>query len=589
LIEPATNLLAELYNLFDRLSAARGLDAVLDEVLSAAMSVTDSEMGNIGLYSKRTQALHVVTYRGFPQEYVEYMSTHKRPVQNGPSAQAIANRCRIVVPDVSQEPAFELLRPWVERADFTSMQATPILSREGEAIGTICTYSRNHHVPSAERLSLLDIYSKLAADAIERERAEESLRESEERFRGLHALTAQLSEMNTLEESLDEVLSSVISLVGADAGLLRLFEDDHGTMPFVTRRGLEEWFIHYFATLPRDLDAQAPTRYAITRREAFAIEDIYDHPVFKPHQQIMERAGFRSVLAVPLINQTSRPVGAICTYFRDRLQPEPERMQILELYARLASNSIERLTRAAEMERTEQKLREALSTKDQFLGMVSHELRTPMTMIRGLASVLRRNRVRRDVLHEVYQDLGDASERLYRLIENMLILARLEVGQTPKTELLLVDKLLGTTTARLTGEMPNLRLQVGPLPADVIILGIRQSLEQILRNLFENADKYSEPGSPVEFQVTVREDVVQFSILDRGMGLKNPEEIFQPFRRDSAAEQVAPGLGLGLAVCKMLLDAQGGKIWAEPRLGGGSAFHFTLNRAREEDIPDLAI
>jgi two-component system sensor histidine kinase KdpD len=236
------------------------------------------------------------------------------------------------------------------------------------------------------------------------------------------------------------------------------------------------------------------------------------------------------------------------------------------------------------MARTEQALREALSTKDHFLGMVSHELRTPMTMIRGLASVLRRNRdLDADSLEEVYRDLGDSSERLYRLIENMLVLARLEVGQAPVTELLLVDKLLNTTAGGLRGEMPHLNLQIRAVPSNTIVVANRQYFEQVLRNLVENAHKYSAAEAPVELEARIDGDAVRISVLDRGIGLKNHEEVFRPFEREAKAQQVAPGLGLGLAVCRTLIEAQGGRIWAEPREGGGAVFSFTLQRTKEHE------
>jgi signal transduction histidine kinase len=586
-IDPATNLLAELYTLSDRLSAARGLTPVLAEVLSAAITLTDCEMGNVGLYNQSNEDFNVVVFQGFSDEYVERMRTQTTPVKSGPSARALAGRRRVIVPDVYEDPAVEDFLPVVSLAGFSSMQATPILSRDGEPIGTICTYRRDTILPSRERLELLDLYSRLAADAIEREQAQVSLRRSEERFRKLHELTLQLSGVSGWQESLDEILDATCSLLDADAGVLRLIEDNQGAYPAHAWRGIgQEWKDH-FVPLSAELDAEAPSRHAISRGQPIIIKDMYAHPGFKRHEAIVRNQGFESALAIPLINQQGEPIGGMCVFWMQPHEPSAEQLQVAQLYARLASDTIERLARESEMARTEHLLRDALSTKDHFLGMVSHELRTPMTMIRGLSSVLRRNPdLGKDALKEVYRDLGDASERLYRLIENMLVLARLEVGQAPATELLLVDKLLSTTAERLRGEMPHLKLSMGPLPYGTIVACNRQYIEQVLRNLVENAHKYSKAEAPVELEATAEDDVVRFSVLDRGIGLKNPESVFQPVRRETTAEQTAPGLGLGLAVCRTLLEAQGGAIWAEQRPGGGSVFNFTLQRARElESVP----
>src|SRR5690606_31622651 len=133
MIEPATSLLADLYRLTDRLSAARGLENVLDEVLSAAMALTNSDMGNIALYSTRTGSFTMPLYKGFSRAYVEYMLTsQKRPAPGGPREQALETLRRVIIPSVVEDSAFTPFRYWVEEAGFVAMQATPIVSRHGE-------------------------------------------------------------------------------------------------------------------------------------------------------------------------------------------------------------------------------------------------------------------------------------------------------------------------------------------------------------------------------------------------------------------------------------------------------------------------
>jgi len=114
--------------------------------------------------------------------------------------------------------------------------------------------------------------------------------------------------------------------------------------------------------------------------------------------------------------------------------------------------------------------------------------------------------------------------------------------------------------------------------ADTIVLAIETYLEQILHNLLQNAAKYNQQDAPVDISTVVSERMVEICVADRGIGVKDRDLVFQPFHREADADKRASGMGLGLAVCKALVEAQGGSIWVEEREGGGSIFCFTLPR-----------
>jgi signal transduction histidine kinase len=109
-------------------------------------------------------------------------------------------------------------------------------------------------------------------------------------------------------------------------------------------------------------------------------------------------------------------------------------------------------------------------------------------------------------------------------------------------------------------------------------LGSANWTRQILRNLLSNAEKYSPPEQPIEVDIEIdAPSLLTVHVLDRGIGI--PEEtavLFEPFWRDGDARRVAGGMGIGLAVSRWLAHAQGGDIWAQPRVGGGSDFAFTV-------------
>jgi len=118
----------------------------------------------------------------------------------------------------------------------------------------------------------------------------------------------------------------------------------------------------------------------------------------------------------------------------------------------------------------------------------------------------------------------------------------------------------------------------------MIAEGQPEYLRQVLPNLVGNAEKYSPGAEPINLQARLGHEGVVISVLDRGPGVASAESeiIFQPFYRSGRTSTGVSGAGIGLAVCKLLVQAQSGRIWTQPRRGGGSVFAFTLPVAVEE-------
>lgn len=224
--------------------------------------------------------------------------------------------------------------------------------------------------------------------------------------------------------------------------------------------------------------------------------------------------------------------------------------------------------------RHREKLREA------FLSLLSHELRTPITAIYGGASVLGRadDNLDADTRREILDGVVEESNRLSRLVEDLLVLARLDEGVDVGREPALLQHLVPAAIDRdwPEGSSPTIRVTADAgLPP---VSGDETSIQQVVHNLVSNAAKYSPAGSIVQVRVEGRDHEVRVRVLDRGRGLSQAEaaRVFEPFYRSEAAERMASGAGIGLFVCRRLIEAMGGRIWAEPRDGGGSEFGFGL-------------
>jgi PAS domain S-box-containing protein len=229
----------------------------------------------------------------------------------------------------------------------------------------------------------------------------------------------------------------------------------------------------------------------------------------------------------------------------------------------------------------EEALRRSAEIRDQFLSLVSHELRTPISVIVGNGQILSR---RGDSLapqdrQQAYEDIAFEAERLQRIIENLLLLTRVEAGEALELDFLHLERLVELAIKTVQRRSPERVIDFscrGPVPA---AFGDATLVTLILENLIGNADKYSPAGETIEVTLAVNEvNQAEVHVLDRGIGLSADDLIgmFSPFYRSFDAKERASGMGLGLAVCKKAVEEQGGHIAAAPRSDGGADFWFTL-------------
>jgi PAS domain S-box-containing protein len=225
-------------------------------------------------------------------------------------------------------------------------------------------------------------------------------------------------------------------------------------------------------------------------------------------------------------------------------------------------------------------LRSAIEVKDQFLSMVSHELRTPISIIVGNGQLLLRRLEALEPEERIQslRDIASQGERLQRIIENLLALTRARAGD--ESQLVPVDLglIAQTVVKALQQREAHREIEFRAARAEKA-LGEPTSVSLVLENLITNALKYSPPGSLVEVRTgTDASGRPCVEVLDRGIGVPDAEleAIFEPFYRSEAAVRTAAGMGLGLAVCGKLIEAQRGEIWANHRGGGGSVFGFSL-------------
>ncbi len=244
--------------------------------------------------------------------------------------------------------------------------------------------------------------------------------------------------------------------------------------------------------------------------------------------------------------------------------------------------------------------KEAEELQSTFLSVISHELQTPIAIIKGYAGLYADETTEIDPsrVREKMQIIQEESERLSKLVENLLYASRLQAGGI---ELNRQPLDLGSLLRRVVQKMREvskvhkigLELPPTELPA---VLADYDKIEQVLVNLIENAIKYSPAGGPIMLSAEPSSDEVIVSVTDAGIGVPENERqrIFDRFSRlDSRYVRERKGAGLGLYICKAIVEAHGGRIWVEtapgltPRSKNGSRFLFTLPREEPANLPVL--
>ena len=290
--------------------------------------------------------------------------------------------------------------------------------------------------------------------------------------------------------------------------------------------------------------------------------------------------GAKSLMIVPLRarNQTIGVLSLITAESSRRFNMSD--LAVAEELGRRAGIAVDNARLYQDAQLSADELRKANAAKDEFLGLVSHELRTPITTIYGNAQVLRHRAQHLDeeTRDSALADIEQEADRLHRIIDNMLVLARAEAQHNVQTEPLLLQHAIAHIVDAHQRRYPDREVTID-CPADLPPVAAEPTyFEQVLTNLLNNAEKYSPPGRPVQVTATHDDGRIAIRVLDRGRGIE-PEEaerIFTAFYRSSRTSHEASGAGIGLAVCKRLVEAQGGNVWAAPREDGGTEVGFAL-------------
>jgi len=409
----------------------------------------------------------------------------------------------------------------------------------------------------------------VSRDITESKRAEEAAAQRHRELTALHNVLLSITQTLDLEEVLKEVVSQAGEALDSEYTNIATVNEDNSL-------AIGSASVSSIPSLPVTARPHGVTYRVIATGEPVVIDDVDADESTNP---TLVAAGIRSYAGVP-IKTKDATIGVLFVHSRQR-NSFRDRLGLLTDFASQAAIAIEnaRLYKEAS---TVGALREADRLKTELLANVSHELRTPLASIKGYCTSMLHfydrlsDEDKRDSLHEINR----ASDKLTELIENLLQLSRLEAAglhadKEPTKIESIVDATVEDTKQKAKGHHFATRAEES-LP---VVEADPGRIRQVLDNLLSNAVKYSSEGTEISVRCESRGQELVVSVRDQGIGIA-PEDMDKVFDR---FYQVTPGLcqkgsgaGLGLTICKRIVEAHGGRIWVESTPGKGSTFRFSL-------------
>ena len=558
----------QLQRLSSQLIHEGDLDALYEQIVDAAMAVMRSDMGSMQIFVPDKNGLRLLAWKGFAPAaaaFWEWVS-----LESGSTCgEALRTGQRVIVPDIE---AGDFLAgtedlDYYRLSGIVAVQSTPLMSRGGRLVGMISTHWRTAHEPSERDGRLFDMLARQAADLIERTQAEEGLRTRAAEFR---------------------------TIANAAPALVWVCDNDGQNIYFNDR-----W---YAFTGQTQAEASGSGWTAAMHPD--------DAARILPQWERCQQTGATYEGEV----RYRRFDGVYCWYTFRALPRRDANGRIAAWYG--ASFDISERREAEEALRaSERALQKSDQLKDEFLGIASHELRTPLTSAKANVQIVARRLARlldapepdpTDLLEQVQslQYLLDRSEsaldRLARLVADLLDISRIQAGKLEmrpqRVDLaVLVREAVEEEEQSWPGreirlEGPALRPARGGGDAGEGDAGDGSGIwmevdpdrvRQVVLNYLTNALKYAPPDRPIHVRMEARGDEVFVAVRDAGPGLipEQQAHLFERFYRVVGIDHqqgAGIGLGLGLHICKTIVERHGGTVGVESAPGQGSTFWFTL-------------
>ena len=592
------NLLNEIGK---EITASLDLETILFKLYERVNQLVDASIFGVGLYRPEENILEYTLAIEGGKRYAPY--TRSTLDKNQFPVWCMDQRRPVLINDIDTEATRyitgyrhmkRLLEDGSEARAPQSMIYLPLIAQD-RVLGVLSAQSFHKNAYTEQDLSLLENLAAYTTIALDNAGAYRLVNEREHEVR---ARAAELVTINRITQALSAAQldpAALIRLVGE-----QVREVFHAPIAYVALLDRATMMLHFPYTYGEEVTSR-PFGEGLTSRiiRTSAPLLINEDMAGKRTQLGIEAIGVQaaSYLGVPIVagGETVGVLSVQTTEQENRFTEADQRL--LTTIAGAVGVALHNARLFEETRLAKAAAEQADAAKSSFLSTVSHELRTPLTSVLGFAKIIRRrlderlfplipedDRKVKSAKEQVVENLGvvvSEGERLTKLIDDVLDLAKIEAGKfTWNMERLdladVIERALSATSSLFEAKKLELVRELAPaMPA---IEGDRDRLIQVVINLISNAVKFTDTGS-VTCSTRVEDGEVVVSIRDSGIGIAPADQakVFEKFKQVGDTLTDKPkGTGLGLPICKEIVEYHGGRIWVESTLGSGSTFSFTI-------------
>ena len=582
------------------ITASLDLNTILFRLYERVNQIVDAAIFGVGLYRPEKHLIEYSLAIENGKRYAPY--TRSTDDKNQFAVWCIDNRKPILMNDVAAEYSKYIasykeetgvLEDGSESRPPVSMIYLPLIAQE-RVLGVLSVQSFKKNAYTEQHLSLLENLAAYTTIALDNAKAYQTINDAE---RTVRERAAELLTVNRITQALSSQLEkeSLIELVGDQ--IRDLF---HASIAYISLLDRGKMMLEFPYSYGQEVEPMpfgvGLTSHIIRTGEPLLInEDMASNRKRLGVQQVGRNTA--SYLGVP-IHSGGQVTGVISVQSTDqegRFTDADQRL--LSTIASAVGVAIHNARLFEEARLARQAAEEADAAKSSFLSTVSHELRTPLTSVLGFAKIIRRRLEERlfpliadddrrvqQTKQQVLDNLGvvvSEGERLTKLIDDVLDLAKIEAGKftwnmTSVSLAEVIERATSATASLFEARKLTLVSEVEPdLPS---ITGDQDRLIQVVINLISNAVKFTDAGS-IKCVLRREDDRLVVSVTDSGIGIAPADQpkVFEKFKQVGDTLTDKPkGTGLGLPICKEIVEYHGGRIWVESELGHGSTFSFTL-------------
>ena len=436
----------------------------------------------------------------------------------------------------------------------------------------------------------------IADDITDQKKIELTLRKTLDRSREQFNLSHKMSLVRKPEAVL-KTLMSAHEFQNAFRAALLFFDDvtvgkDHGvefSAAWQSSQSLSPW------TSESSLYEEHSFLQLLQPNQTVIISNVNEDPRLSPGiRKKLREAQINMAIAFPMV-ALGTWLGVLIVYFPQEHHFDHIELRHLKILIDQTTITLFNLQLLEVEEESRHEAERANEIKTEFLAMISHELRTPLTSIKGFATTLLADDVTWEPQeqHDFIQTIFQETMRLQELIDHLLDLSRLEAGMlTIAVEPHSIYEIIEDAESQIKTLTSGHVLQKN-IPANLPLISVdTKRIAQVIVNLVKNSSIYAPKGTIISITVTINGKFMQINVSDQGPGIppSDYKNVFKAFKRGTDAEKkYMQGAGLGLAICKGLVEAHGGRIWIKRKNISGASFSFTIPLINTKNNLDLGM